>query len=126
MKRAGQTTIVIGRQCGPPVGNLTRLLLENYDRGKQQTPPQPLWELVATQARPVHELPLGQVPQGYVEEVNNFATQKIGKTLSVTVRIANHDFNGLFDRARLREGKVLAANHDVLSETEFRKRFGCK
>jgi hypothetical protein len=117
-------TVLVGYQCRPQT-HLTRLLVERYDRSTDRSVP--LWEIAADRPRAVRSITLGTVPDGYRATVDNLASQARGATLSVTVETGDPDGfeNAVFDVEDVRDGRVLDANWDVVTEDAFLERYSC-
>jgi hypothetical protein len=122
-KDGDRISVLVGRQC-VPASYLVTLTVYNFDPKTREDVKPPLWEIRARQPRAVPSVVLGVVPAGYAETVNNLTGQGVGKGLDVIVKAAN-TYSMVAEVGKLRDGKVLDANLDVVSEQDFRERYGC-
>jgi hypothetical protein len=96
----------------------------NYDRKAHRRVGAPLWEIAAERPQAVRSVVLGEVPDGYRETADTLDTQRVGATLAVDV-VIGREHGVLFDARRMRDGRVLNSEAEVVSENEFRDDFGC-
>jgi hypothetical protein len=114
---ADRLTVLVGEQCRPET-QLAMLRVTNFDRATNQRAAAPLWEIVADQPSRTRSVTLGEVPAGYRQTVSQLATQRPGATVAVDVQ-AGRSYSMLYDRERMRDGKVLDGDWNLVSEARF-------
>lgn len=125
LRRDGDRLIVVlGRQC-VPAAYVTEVRLHDIDESRNEAVDPPVWEIEAVTPRPVPEVVVGAVPDGYVEVADNIAGQGITNRVSLTVAFGDYSYSMTLDISKIRGGRILSADGKLLTPEEFRRRNGC-
>jgi hypothetical protein len=125
LRRDGdRLVVVLGRQC-VPASYLTEIELSGIDESRHEAVDPPVWKIKAVQPRAVPEVVVGTVPDGYVEVVNNVATEGLTGRASLQATFGDYTYAVTLDIRKIHGGKVLTADDKLMTVTQFRTRNGC-
>jgi hypothetical protein len=124
LRKDGESlTVVLGRQCVTAT-YLRKLAVSTFDEKTHDLVTPPMWQIETQEPRPVPEVGIDKVPDGFVVTADNLATQAIDRRIEVSAYFGDQWNGAVFEVGDLRAGKILA-NGDQLSEKEFQDEYGC-
>ena len=123
VQRHGDGVVVlVGYQCAG--GGFLKHVGVGRERGKEVGPT--VWAIDADQPKPVPELPVGTVPDGYHVAVDDLRGAALGTQFWVQVTTADNQYGGVsFDIRKLADGGVMDSSGNVISRADFDKRYHC-